>query len=180
MSRQPRSTSSRSPSSEDSLAKTSRSRARAQDSTERAPASGPSSRESSTSAGREWSLLKTSRRLFREGWTELRVTSEGLAIECSLASSAPLTLAPRTDGSACLSSLWPTITARRYGTRNNGDPGDGRGEYATKGAASLETMASQQGGRLNPAWVECLMGFPTGWTDGPADPETLPLFGSLI
>ena len=31
-----------------------------------------------------------------------------------------------------------------------------------------------------PAWVEALMGFPTGWTDGPLDPETLPLFGNLL
>ena len=76
--------------------------------------------------------------------------------------------------------MWPTITASRYGTRNNGDPGDGRGAYATRGAASLETMAAQRGGRLNPEWVETLMGFPIGWTDGPADPDTLPLFGSLL
>lgn len=75
--------------------------------------------------------------------------------------------------------LYPTPTAASYGTRNNGDPGAGRGEYATKGAPSLETMARSEGGRLNPAWVETLMGCPIGWTDGPQDPATLSLFGSL-
>lgn len=81
--------------------------------------------------------------------------------------------------------MYPTPTATTYGTRNNGDPGDGRGEYATKGAPSLETMAQQrfldpnEGAPLNPDWVETLMGFPIGWTDGPVDPETLLLFGSL-
>lgn len=36
---------------------------------------------------------------------------------------------------------WPTPTATPYGSSNNGCPGDGREEYATKGRASLETMA---------------------------------------
>lgn len=39
------------------------------------------------------------------------------------------------------SALLPTPTATPYGSTNNGDPGDGRGEYATKGTPSLETMA---------------------------------------
>jgi hypothetical protein len=55
---------------------------------------------------------------------------------------------------------WPTPTASRYGTRNNGDPGDGRGEY----------LAVRLGGVLNPAWIEALMGFPPGWSElGPQD-----------
>jgi len=36
---------------------------------------------------------------------------------------------------------FPTPTASVYGTTNNGCPGDGRTEYATKGTPSLETMA---------------------------------------
>lgn len=94
--------------------------------------------------------------------------------------------------------MFPTPTATTYGTRNNGDPGDGRGEYATKGAPSLETMARtgeltnpnattlrerlanpDMFGPLNPDWVETLMGFSIGWTDGPLDPATLLLFGNL-
>lgn len=38
-------------------------------------------------------------------------------------------------------ALYPTPTASSYGSSNNGDPGDGRGEYATKGKPSLDTMA---------------------------------------
>lgn len=74
---------------------------------------------------------------------------------------------------------WPTPTAARYGTQNNGCPGDGREVYATAGKPSLDTIASHEGGLLNPDWVECLMGCPIGWSDGPLDPETLSLFGNL-
>lgn len=75
--------------------------------------------------------------------------------------------------------MYPTPTASRYGPSGNGDPGDGRGRYAHAGTPSLDTIAARDGGRLNPEWVEALMGFPIGWTDGPSDPATLPLFGSL-
>ena len=74
--------------------------------------------------------------------------------------------------------MWPTPTASEYGSSNNGCPGDGRETYATAGKASLSTMARREGGKLNPEWVETLMGLPIGWSDGPLDPETLPLFGS--
>jgi hypothetical protein len=74
--------------------------------------------------------------------------------------------------------LDPTLTASSYGTRNNGNPGDERTEYRTKGSPSLETMALERGGWLNPTWCDAFMGFPIGWTDGPRDSETLPLFGS--
>lgn len=37
----------------------------------------------------------------------------------------------------------PTAAATTYGSSNNGCPGDGREEYATKGKPSLETMARQ-------------------------------------
>jgi hypothetical protein len=76
--------------------------------------------------------------------------------------------------------MWPTPTASSYGSSNNGCPGDGREQYATKGKPSLETMARSQGGYLNPDWVDALMGFPIAWSDGPLDPATLPLFGSLL
>jgi len=103
----------------------------------------------------------------------------------------PQKLEPRTldeDG-----SYLPTPTANEYGTSNNGNPGDSRTEYATKGKMSLSTMArrnvwatptameggvshgpkkqggekltTQVGGKLNPQWVEWLMNYPTGWTE---------------
>lgn len=43
--------------------------------------------------------------------------------------------------SAPASSFWPTPTASSYGSSNNGCPGDGREEYATRGKPSLEAMA---------------------------------------
>lgn len=42
-----------------------------------------------------------------------------------------------------VAALFPTPTATRYGTSNNGDPHDGRGEYATKGKPSLDSLAAQ-------------------------------------
>ena len=38
---------------------------------------------------------------------------------------------------------FPTVTASRYGTTNNGDPHDGRGAYATRGTPSLWTASSR-------------------------------------
>ena len=47
-----------------------------------------------------------------------------------------------TSDDECSSSLeWPTATAQPYGMSNNGCPGDGREEYATKGKPSLKGMA---------------------------------------
>lgn len=92
---------------------------------------------------------------------------------------------------------WPTPSATSHGTSNNGCPRDGRTEYATRGKASLETLARREwgtptshdrthtpravhhgkqlandvGAQLNPDWVEVLMGFPEGWTDAPLLPR---------
>jgi hypothetical protein len=81
---------------------------------------------------------------------------------------------------------WPTPTAARYGSGQNGCPHDGREAFAGAGAPSLDSIARDEGGRLNPAWVETLMGFPPGWTelqaglfDGLPDPESSSTDGSL-
>jgi len=53
-----------------------------------------------------------------------------------------MTVERPTDENVFGSSLdWPTPTASEYGSSNNGCPGDGRTEYATKGRPSLATMA---------------------------------------
>ena len=87
----------------------------------------------------------------------------------------------------------PTPTATPYGTRNNGQRGDGT-TFKTAGSPSLDTMArknlwptptahnaketnapsesrlntptlaAQVGGSLSPTWVEWLMGWPLEWT----------------
>jgi hypothetical protein len=61
-------------------------------------------------------------------------------------------------------SARPTPTANRYGSTNNGDPGDGRTAYATAGTPSLDTIATREGGKLNPDWVSTIMGAPPDWT----------------
>ena len=91
----------------------------------------------------------------------------------------------------------PTPTASQYGSTNNGQRKDGS-TYRKKGTPSLAqmavrnswptptahnaketnapseskrntpTLAAQVGGKLNPTWVEWLMGWPLGWTDSSA------------
>ena len=75
--------------------------------------------------------------------------------------------------------MWPTPSASDYGSSGNGCPGDGREAYAHAGTPSLSTTARAEGGTLNSDWVEALRGYPIGWTEGPLDPATLLLFGSL-
>lgn len=75
--------------------------------------------------------------------------------------------------------LYPTPTASRYGSTNNGNPGDEREKYATAGTPSLDTIATREwGGALNPTWVEALMGAPAGWTAGPHAAASLSTRGS--
>jgi len=60
---------------------------------------------------------------------------------------------------------WPTPTASSWGNA-------GSREMLNKHIASgniteqdKRSMTAGNGGKLNPTWVEWLMGFPTGWTD---------------
>ena len=63
------------------------------------------------------------------------------------------------------SSLWPTPVARD--SRGTDSPSD-RKRHTPCLPAEIHIRAgttSQVSGKLNPMWVEWLMGFPTGWTD---------------
>jgi hypothetical protein len=51
--------------------------------------------------------------------------------------------------------IWPTPTA--HNAKEGGYPA----EYTR----NTPTLASQAGGKLNPMWVEWLMGWTLGWTD---------------
>lgn len=71
------------------------------------------------------------------------------------------------------SLLLPTPTASRYGSSQNGCPGDGRTQYKGKGKPSLWTMAARGTlpghpvGPLDPRYMEWMLGFPDLWTDVP-------------
>jgi hypothetical protein len=63
------------------------------------------------------------------------------------------------------SSLWPTPRAAQAESRNHtvyvresGKPQNLENRIAQREPSAI-------GGKLNPMWVEWLMGFPTGWTD---------------
>nr|WP_157067009.1 hypothetical protein [Alicyclobacillus shizuokensis] len=70
--------------------------------------------------------------------------------------------------------LWPTPAAQDG--KNSTLPPSQKDRDTVPGAV----MRSGQTGQLNPDWVECLMGFPIGWTsiDGPLDSEKRSLTGS--
>ena len=51
--------------------------------------------------------------------------------------------------------IWPTASATDY--KGSSQPGQRRGQLT-------EPIEPGSGGRLNPEWVEMLMGFPAGWT----------------
>jgi hypothetical protein len=73
-----------------------------------------------------------------DGWTPWLAnwdTSAMSAYRCRCRRGAAA-LPMRGAASFCL----PTLTRSAYGTSNNGCPGDGRDEYATKGKPSLHTM----------------------------------------
>jgi hypothetical protein len=58
--------------------------------------------------------------------------------------------------------LWPTPTTQD--ASNNG----GRAQHRW----NSKPLNAAVGGKLNPTWVEWLMGFPLGWTD--LDPSEMP------
>jgi DNA (cytosine-5)-methyltransferase 1 len=60
---------------------------------------------------------------------------------------------------------WPTPTASSWGNEGSRNILDKRIEDGTITPEDKRQMTSGNGGRLNPTWVEWLMGFPTGWTD---------------
>jgi len=64
------------------------------------------------------------------------------------------------NGATGAAKAWPTASATDY--KGSSKPGQRRGQLT-------EPIEPGSGGRLNPAWVEMLMGFPAGWTltDGP-------------
>lgn len=67
-----------------------------------------------------------------------------------------------------MGKLWPTSQNRDYKSRKRVDSSSPYYQLNTE-------VAKIQEGQLNPDWVECLMGFPIGWTNPEVDePEPWP------
>lgn len=62
-------------------------------------------------------------------------------------------------------SLWPTPTASSWGSTGHRAMLQTKVDNGTISESDKKQMTSGNGGKLNPAWVEWLMGFPIGWTD---------------
>jgi len=62
-------------------------------------------------------------------------------------------------------SAWPTPAARDWKDNGNFTPKTPE-DRGGKGVPLPHAV----GAALNPAWVECLQGFPLGWTEVPAIP----------
>lgn len=62
--------------------------------------------------------------------------------------------------------VWPTPRAgSMYGGTGSGQIIEERYSEGTISEEERRSMRAGNGGKLNPTWVEWLMGFPTGWTD---------------
>ena len=61
--------------------------------------------------------------------------------------------------------MWPTPTASSWGNEGSRNLIQQHVEQGDITEAEKRQMISGNGGKLNPTWVEWLMGFPTGWTD---------------
>jgi hypothetical protein len=112
---------------------------------------GPSTHESSRRHSPVGSLLRMSLASALQRLTRSSATWSRSTTPCGRSWWVLGTPERRTDATG--SGLLPTPTAQHYGTRNNGCPGDGREQYATRGAPSLETMA-RQGLLPTPTWQD--------------------------
>ena len=83
---------------------------------------------------------------FLETWPRSGMTRNGTAYQLPR-------LAPTTTEIG--SGLWPTPTAHNAK----------EGAYPSEYNRNTPTLSSQAGGKLNPTWVEWLMGFPLDHTD---------------
>ena len=63
------------------------------------------------------------------------------------------------------SSSWPTPTASSWGNEGSRKMLDKQVSCGNITIEDKRNMTAGNGGKLNPTWVEWLMGFPIGWTD---------------
>ena len=61
--------------------------------------------------------------------------------------------------------IWPTPTANGWGSTGHQQMLDSQVQQGQITKDEKRQMVQGHGGKLNPTWVEWLMGFPIGWTD---------------
>lgn len=141
---------------EDSLARTSALRGRAQESAAEDPGYGSSSFGSFVRLLPNTHTWKTAQCSLLGGWESFSQTWPrwGSMRDGACWELPPLVL----DTSANESGLWPTVCARDY-------RGIGRSRLERTGSTAGECLPQAIGGLLNPTWAEWLMGWPLGWTE---------------
>ena len=146
------------------------------------PVFGTSFLGSLASFDRDTSSWRTSQRCLLEGWIPYSETfpRSGMVRSGTLFQLVPLV--HRTAGTVC--GLWPTPTTavrpcegslrlcRRQWLAGNETLEEASiiaGKDVRKSQGKVPAMQKERpldpGGKLNPQWVEWLMGFPIGWTD---------------
>ena len=137
---------------EDSPAKTSQQQEKVQGLQENVAVCGMNSTDSSKKSNRNTQLSKMSQLFDLEDW----IKCSGASLRSGMMQNGIVfqlpPLAHLTDG--IVSGSWPTPNAN----------GTTLGQWggSTNSIRKNPTLAS---GKLNPTWVEWLMGFPEGWTD---------------
>jgi len=91
---------------------------------------------------------------FSETWPRWGLMRDGVCWE-------QMPLGPPISGTG--SGLWPTPTV--HGNYNAPKSGTNRGTGLATAVRLSATTSTELNGRLNPTWVEWLMGWPLGWTD---------------
>ena len=89
-----------------------------------------------------------------ETWPKWGTTRDGVAYR-QQTPSLLLEIRQRITAASESGSRLPTPTASDWKGPN----------YSQSGSASSRGLATTAGGKLNPQWVEWLMGWPIGWTD---------------
>lgn len=124
---------------------------------------GTNSTASSKKLSRAGRSSKTSQPFALEDWTKCCGASlrSGMTRNGTVFPRPPL--APLTDATA--SGLWPTPRASEW--KGVGPIGSRSHEYRLQKGYLDATVqhVEKRTGKLNPQWVEWLMGFPLGWTD---------------
>ena len=120
-------------------------------------------RESSVKYDLSSSSWKIHRSLFQEDlqWSSVTLPKWGMT-QNGAAYQHPTLERPI---SATASGLWPTPQASDNRDRGNLSTPSVKRRVDIGKQVSLSMCVSDQNGRLNPTWVEWLMGWPLGWTD---------------